>query len=428
MVFLAVLCVACLGLRWYSEKTGRTFREMLSSVPGIGERFQEDPAETGGVSAGSSVIPPEASSVSDGGSSDSAPETTDSQEQEKPGAGQFGVMTGDEGYYAYLQLDETDRSVYDRILSSIENREEVSFLESEADGDDIGRIFQCVLSDHPEIFYTTSYVCVKRTHSLFPTTYRFLAKYDYSEEETESHRAQIEQISSQILSALAADADDYTKAKYVYEYIVGHTEYDSSAENNQNLLSVFENGRSVCAGYSKATEYLFQKLGIRCGIVYGTATDESGTSDHAWNAVFLDGAYYYVDSTFGDPVVSDNSGYDRGVDYNYLCVTTEDILKDHTIDETRMKAPECTAVDDNYYRREGAYFTSYDRNQLASLFSRMFESGAKNLSIRCSDETVYREMYDDLVDNGAIFHYLQGRDRYGTTTNSQLYSITFAVN
>ena len=67
--------------------------------------------------------------------------------------------------------------------------------------------------------------------------------------------------------------------------------YDLNAENNQNIISVFLEGRTVCQGYACATKYLMDLLDIPCTIVTGTANGEP----HAWNLIELDGAYYYMD-------------------------------------------------------------------------------------------------------------------------------------
>ena len=63
--------------------------------------------------------------------------------------------------------------------------------------------------------------------------------------------------------------------------------------------------QSVCAGYSKATQYLLEQLGVFCTYVTGKTT-EGG--NHAWNLVKCNGDYYYVDTTWGDPVFQQEEG------------------------------------------------------------------------------------------------------------------------
>ena len=85
------------------------------------------------------------------------------------------------------------------------------------------------------------------------------------------------------------------KILYVYEKIVDEVDYDESAPDNQNIYSIFVNRQSVCAGYSKATQYLLEQLGVFCTYVTGKTT-EGG--NHAWNLVKCNGDYYYVDTTW----------------------------------------------------------------------------------------------------------------------------------
>ena len=90
-------------------------------------------------------------------------------------------------------------------------------------------------------------------------------------------------------------------------------DYDESAPDNQNIYSIFVNRQSVCAGYSKATQYLLEQLGVFCTYVTGKTT-EGG--NHAWNLVKCNGDYYYVDTTWGDPVFQQEEGEDISRDTN----------------------------------------------------------------------------------------------------------------
>ena len=86
---------------------------------------------------------------------------------------------------------------------------------------------------------------------------------------------------------------DYEKAKYVFEYLAGNVEYQMGTEQNQNIISVFLNKKTVCQGYANATQYLLTLLGIPAVVVTGTAEGDT----HAWNLVQLDGAYYFMDKS-----------------------------------------------------------------------------------------------------------------------------------
>lgn len=86
----------------------------------------------------------------------------------------------------------------------------------------------------------------------------------------------------------------------------------------------------------KAYMYVMNKLGIECGYVSGVGSNLYASGPHAWNYLKLDGDYYMVDVTWDDPIgaTAEYCGYD------YFCITTEEILKDHTIDDDSI-VPYC---------------------------------------------------------------------------------------
>lgn len=88
---------------------------------------------------------------------------------------------------------------------------------------------------------------------------------------------------------------DKEKIKYVYNWIGQNATYDTiftGDSKNQTIYNVFVNHNAVCAGFAKAAQVIFQRLGINSYIVRGTTT-----GSHMWNIVEVNGKYYYFDST-----------------------------------------------------------------------------------------------------------------------------------
>ena len=117
------------------------------------------------------------------------------------------------------------------------------------------------------------------------------------------------------------------------------------------------------------------------------------------------------------------------INYDYLCVTTEDLLRTHRI-ESVIPMPECTATEANYYVREGSYFTSYDHEQMQAVFDRAIEGGRTEVTIKCADELCYQEICHALIDEQEIFSYMQIQGNSNTVTyaqNGKQLSLTFWV-
>ena len=339
--------------------------------------------------------------------------------------------------YAYKSLSEAERAWYrdmEQILGGF--REEGALgragLEGGLDDSSIDKIFQCVLSDHPELFYVEGYSYVKYAIGNKITAVNFSGTYSMDLETAVARREEIRAAVEVLVAGIDEEASDYEKVKYVYETLIRDTDYDLDAPDNQNIYSVFVRHISVCQGYAKATQYLLNLLGVECTLVLGTV--ESGEG-HAWNLVKVDGEYYYVDTTWGD-VSYRTEGILSGeegdiampeINYDYLNVTTEELLRTHAIGG-EVPMPLCTARTANYYVKEGAYFTSYDSEQMEALFQKAADNGPNGITVKCADAACYEEVLGTLIDDQEIFRYLpEGESRIAYAQNEKQLSMTFWV-
>lgn len=309
------------------------------------------------------------------------------------------------GDFAFLQLNEEERELYRTIYRILASASDKEWIPS-TDPAQIDRVFNHVMLDHPELFYVTGYSYTKHSVKSETQSIDFGGTYTMSREEIEKTQCEIENTVEQIVNEVSG-CTDYETVKYFYEWIILNTEYDMEAAEHQNVVSVFLNHRSVCQGYAKALQYLLLSASKKCVMVSGHVNAVEG---HAWVLAELDGAYYYVDPTWGDASYTtknpNGSAQVPEINYDYLCVTTKQIEMTHTI-ESILELPECTEMTNNYYIKEDAYFKRLDYERLERLFETGYEQQKKSVTIKCSDTQVYEEICEYLLDEGHIFDYLK---------------------
>lgn len=337
--------------------------------------------------------------------------------------------------YAYNCLTEPAQLWYNDMAAALGEMQETvrlseAGLEAGLDETCIDRIFQCVLNDHPELFYVNGYTYTKYYRGETVVAIDFSGTYELKPEEAVARRQEIEQAVELILGGIDETATEYDKVKYVYDTIVRSTDYDLQAPDNQNIYSVFAGHSSVCQGYAKAAQYLLNRLGVACTLVQGSVEEGQG---HAWNLVRVDDSFYYMDVTWGDASYQAQDGTAireeelPEINYDYLCITTSQLLYTHTLDNC-VPLPECVDMAANYYVRQGAYFESYNKEQLQQLFQGTLGSGRTDVTVKCADAECFVEMQTALVDNQEIFDYLSTeKDTIAYASNDKQLSLTFWV-
>lgn len=298
-----------------------------------------------------------------------------------------------DGYY-YQNLSEEEQSVYKEILQGVREDADSIYLHA-ADADRIGEIYGFLLCDRPELFWCTGEMQI--------TSYS-----DYSEvqpvytcegEEKAARQTEIDAAAEQCLAGISAETSEYDRVKYVFEYLVNTVDYNMEAPDNQNIYSALVNRTSVCAGYSRAAQYLLQKMGVECIYVTGTIPEQGA---HAWNIVNCGGQYYQLDVTFGDPVfLQEESGAampESSINYGYLCCSDEELFRNH-IPDTKVAYPACTSMDLNYYVLNGMYYDTYDSWMLLENMNQSVYNMENSFICKFAGDELYQQAHDDIIDN-----------------------------
>lgn len=212
-----------------------------------------------------------------------------------------GLEFDGEYYPYYAMLEEDMQKLYCQIYAhALELRREAFAPVVQVSVRQLKSVFEAVYNDHPELFWLqTGYSC-KYIHS--GSCLEITLKYNQTADNLETARQDFDAAAERILSGARERGTGLEMEKYVHDVLMEAAEYDLNAPMSQSAYSALVKGRSVCAGYARAFQYLMQQLGIPCYYCTGYAGE-----DHAWNIVKLDDRYYNVDVTWDD---TDTPTYD----------------------------------------------------------------------------------------------------------------------
>ena len=318
------------------------------------------------------------------------------------------------GMFAYEQLSEKEKEVYNTMENVLTNHQEKAVVVTISD-ENMKRVFYCVLVDHPEIFWCSSFErsSVKIGDSTVKT--EFVPIYSMDKQTRYDYKEQIDKTADSWLAKIPADASDYDKAKILFETLVTEVSYDSNSAENQNIISVFVNKSTVCQGYSKAYQFLLSKVGIESTLVKGVANNEA----HSWNLVKMDGDYYYTDVTWGNPQFSSKGISAKFIHYAYFGVTTNELLKSHQID-AEIQLPECTAIKDNYFQKEGLYFDTKNANIVGDAIYTANADNKNYISLKFANDDTYNWAKDYFITQRNVFKFYSSASKVFMYNNDEL--------
>lgn len=283
-----------------------------------------------------------------------------------------------------------EQRIYDQIAAALKAHEYTIVSIRALSEDQAERITEYVLLDYPEYFWADGSYWASGVETKKDELVNIYFDFLLLEEEALEVQALVEDKAEEILEPLR-DVSDYDKVKGVYDYIIENTLYDLDYMDEQNLCSVLLDGVGVCAGYARSVQYLLNRLGMECLYVTGMAEDEH----HGWNIVQIEGEYYCLDATWGDPEMDDGS---ETLTYNYFCATSEEFARTHEPDEPEL-LPDCTATEYNFHRQTGRYFEEYNKSEISELLYRAASNGY-TYSFKLGDEDEFADAYYHLIEEG----------------------------
>lgn len=258
--------------------------------------------------------------------SEALPESEDGEYISELGYGETGDgLTFDPVFYPYYQmLDEKGQHIYRQVYANaIAMNEEFAPIEA-VPVSELKNVIMAVYNDHPELFWlNTIFTCKYDKNKICA---ELALDFNMTKEELAEASSNINNMANSILAAVQ-NFGTYDRERMLHDMLIQQIEYDKGAGMNQSAYSALVDGKSVCAGYARAYQYLLQRLGIPCYYCTGYAGQ-----DHAWNIVALDDGYYNVDVTWDDT---------PGGEYDYFNKTDEDYADTHIRQDLSVNLPQC---------------------------------------------------------------------------------------
>jgi hypothetical protein len=146
---------------------------------------------------------------------------------------------------------------------------------------------------------------------------------------------------------IAPFSGEREQARAIFTWITSHVAYDCDLRPRRvdkdsdetihplyfthlRLKTILERRRTQCDGYALLFKTMCNLAGLRATIVEGYARTGSGArfdpadprSNHAWNAVCIDGEWYPVDVTFASGSCS-GASFQRSLSDEYFMMTPE---------------------------------------------------------------------------------------------------------
>ena len=133
---------------------------------------------------------------------------------------------------------------------------------------------------------------------------------------------------------------DLEKVRSIYVWVANNITYDmisfqAGIYPDFHARAVLKNKSGVCEGYARLFNALCMEADVKCETIRGYSKgygyqpgSEFDVSNHAWNAVEIEGEWYLVDATWATTSVN-TSKAKRPINEKYFLATPADFLLDH---------------------------------------------------------------------------------------------------
>ena len=334
-------------------------------------------------------------------------------------AKQVGILDYQNDLYI-RNLSDAQKQVAQTLVDGMKAGQSEIELNQPIQLDEISELYQRLKLADPELFFLAD----QQNFEYSPLTQKvkvFHPNYiEYDDGLTIPQR--IEQL-RQLRNSIIQDwhgRGEYECSVLMNDYLVDTIAYQPQAAHEHNLYGALVERQAVCDGYALAYKYLADGLGMDCMVITGSAYEDKagyqqGMSQlqslnaqqikqwdsgyrHAWNAIQIDGHWYYTDVTYNDPVSLD---HDEQADFSglkeaFTNLTWQDMMQLRSAEVSLLLAPDLpqeNALDANVFYRNGLVIQT--ENQARDwLWMELNDHSSRWVNIKVVDPAVFERMQE----------------------------------
>lgn len=334
-------------------------------------------------------------------------------------AKQVGILDYQNDLYI-RNLSDAQKQVAQTLVDGMKAGQSEIELNQPIQLDEISELYQRLKLADPELFFLAD----QQNYEYSPLTQEvkvFHPNYiEYDDGLTIPQR--IEQL-RQLRNSIIQDwhgRGEYECSVLMNDYLVDTITYQPQAAHEHNLYGALVERQAVCDGYALAYKYLADGLGMDCVVITGSAYEDKagyqqGMSQlqslnaqqimqwdsgyrHAWNAIQIDGHWYYTDVTYNDPVSLD---HDEQADFSglkeaFTNLTWQDMMQLRSAEMSLLLAPDLpqeNALDANVFYRNGLVIQT--ENQARDwLWMELNDHSSRWVNIKVVDPAIFERMQE----------------------------------
>ena len=291
-----------------------------------------------------------------------------------------------------------------KLSAPLRNREEAQLL------------YTALVWDNPEFFYVSNQYSYEGTRSGNVLQYDiFCISYTLNASERATAIDLLDSTIRRIVDPICpggvipAGLSQAQVQLALHDALLRMCSYDDAASNADDPMQMYPlaftaygalvGERAVCEGYARAMQLLLHNVGISCTLVSGMETATG--IPHMWNFVTVDNLNYHLDPTWNDA--------DGFFNHTYFNVTTEEILRTHSIDDANVGIDTSTASAAQYYYMTGSFLTSGKPGDISTLIAGRIAEDADIIEMRFSPDVF-----------GTALEFLTGKTALITRVNGKL--------